>query len=127
MAYIQHIDDLTEEQFYDLTHVQQELLHALMFNEIGFGFWFYDEWAIAVHQDQEGAEVYWQIDIDASWTEARDLVNEVYRQVYKLTSCSCEHDCCGHSFLSGVNTAKLYEREDGYQSFIIRERWGVNV
>ena len=127
MAYIQHLDDLTEEQFYDLTHVQQELLHALTFNEIGFAFWFYDEWATAVHRDHEGAEVFWQIDIDAPWTEARDLVNKVYRQVYELTHCSCAHDCCGHSFLSGINTAKLYEREDGYQSYIIRERWGVNV
>jgi hypothetical protein len=127
MAYIQHIDDLTEDQFYGLTRVQQGLLYELMHNEVGFGFWFYDEWATAIHEDHEGSEAFWQIDIELSWTEARDLVYKVYRNVYELTSCGCSHDCCGHSFLSGVNTAKMYEREDGYQSYIIRESWGVNI
>lgn len=128
MAYIQHIDDLTEEQFFALTAVQQELLHALMFHEIGFGFWFYDELATAIHKDHEGAEIFWQIDIDLPWTEARDFLwTQVYNRVREQTSCYCYHDCCGHSFLSGINIAKLYEQQDGYQSYFIRERWGVNV
>ena len=128
MAFIQHIDDITYDQFCKLTYVQQELLNALMDSEIGFGFWFYDEWATAIHQDLDGSEVFWQIDIDLPWREARDFLwTKVYSKVREQTFCHCYHDCCGHSFLSGVNVAKLYEEQHGYKSYIMRDRWGVNV
>ena len=124
-----YLDSIMDEAADRLTSTQHEILASI--HELGYhaGIWVYDDetpgsWAI--QESMDGAVIYWQFRSDCDPESVDRVCSDTSRIVSRQTECNHYHDCCGCTFLSGIDAAVMYARNKE-KTYIVVERWGRNV
>ena len=124
-----YLDNLDDEMSGRLSLLQSSILSTLHEEDYHAGMWVYDDEAAgsgAFEESTDGATVYWQFRSDAELDTVTRVCDSVGCYVYEHTRCSHVYDCCGCTFLQGIDVAVMYPRSNE-KTYVIVERWGRNV
>ena len=124
-----YLDSIMDDAADRLSDAQLNILGSI--HELGYnaGMWVYSDeepgsWAIT--ESYDGATIYWQFRSDCDPESVDRVCSDVSRAIAQRVRCSHEHDCCGCTFLSGIDAAVMYSRSNE-KTYIVVERWGRNV
>ena len=112
-----------------LSLIQSQVLGTLHEEDYDAGMWLYNDEAPglgAFEENYDGAVVYWQFRSNAEHDTVTRICDMVGCYVYEHTRCSHVHDCCGCTFLQGIDVAVMHARSDE-KTYVVVERWGRNV
>ena len=124
-----YLDNLKDEAAERLSHIQSLVLGSLHDEDYTAGLWMYANEApgVGAFRDcYDGGTVYWQSRSNAEQSTVVSICDSVSCYMYEHTSCNHTHDCCGCTFLTGINVAEMHTRSDE-KTYVIVERWGRNV
>jgi len=112
-----------------LSLTQSQVLGILHEQDYDAGMWLYNDEAAglgAFEENYDGAVVYWQFRSNAEHDTVIRICDMVCCYVDAHTRCNHYHDCCGCTFLSGIDVAVMHSRSDE-KTYVVVERWGRNV
>lgn len=122
MAYVSSTKDT--DVFEKVYWLGKEIAFAMEENDLDWGAWVYDDMAVAMHEDYDGATRYFEMSLSGDDDVIQTILRDISRKMTEYERCSHVHDCCGCSFFSGLRGTRLYPTGDTY---ILKETWGRNV